>query len=831
MPRKRLFHHLRLLFIITLGLVFGTLVGGIYYINQTGMNAQWRTKIAQELENIGIIADFENLRIDLTRGLVASGVRIYSDSTRQDTIAQLEHLVIDVDKTKLMRGKVRVNKVSLRKANISLPIDPNDPEGPRVVVNDLQGDMTLPDKKTIDARDVSGTVSGIRLELDARIWSHHIAKKQPEPIKDAQGSRAKLIARIVQEIQRYHWPENSPPTLKIYLEGNIDNPDSARLDFALTATELERDGVILNNIEIRGDYKNKVVTLDTIKLGDGAGKIEAQADFNTATLSGRFSADSSLHIQMLARKIFGIGILQQVTFSTPPEISCIGNIKLNDSFQPQLQVTGHARAEGFSCLGTRYTQLDSDFSAQGSNFFLTNLHVQHSEGELKGRILLKNDSIRYEADSTLPPASYLAFIRNTPIEKALSKADFNEKSTIQITAKGTMNRSDLTDWAASGTAKLRNFSYKDVPMYNLSGTYEMSSLHSLFTDIDAQLDYTDYWLRKLYRGPTTARASVASIAIDRTEKTVRLANIRTTAWPAPIVKLFVPNVAKHIETYRFHRPPNLIASGIFGLRKNDPRTNFQIDLSSPGNMNYDFLGKPLTLQRLKGKVRIKSDRVEVTGLSFSTFKGTSKGSITAFTSSKNKGKYSGAFQWSRLHLKELGKLYQFNQAERGLLTGRLDFSGKANNIRLFNGKGDLALERGNLFSVPMLGPLSPLIGTVLGKRNPTQQQAEDASCTFIIRNGVLHSNNFLATTRSLKFTGEGKIDFKEKNMDLLFRMNARGLFSVFSLPLRPFMGLFQFHGTGYVMDPNWRTVIFTNPGRGKNDPIFRKPPKAKVIRE
>ena len=125
MPRKRLFHHLRLLFIITLGLVFGTLVGGIYYINQTGMNAQWRTKIAQELENIGIIADFENLRIDLTRGLVASGVRIYSDSTRQDTIAQLEHLVIDVDKTKLMRGKVRVNKVSLRKANISLPIDPN----------------------------------------------------------------------------------------------------------------------------------------------------------------------------------------------------------------------------------------------------------------------------------------------------------------------------------------------------------------------------------------------------------------------------------------------------------------------------------------------------------------------------------------------------------------------------------------------------------------------------------------------------------------------------------------------------------------------------------
>ena len=66
---------------------------------------------------------------------------------------------------------------------------------------------------------------------------------------------------------------------------------------------------------------------------------------------------------------------------------------------------------------------------------------------------------------------------------------------------------------------------------------------------------------------------------------------------------------------------------------------------------------------------------------------------------------------------------------------------------------------------------------------------------------------------------------------MLVRMNARGLFSVLSLPLRPFMGLFQFQGSGYVMDPKWRTVLFTSPARGKNDPLFTKPPKAKVIRE
>ncbi len=831
MPSKRLFHHLRLLLVITFGVIIGTLVGGVYYINQTGMNAQWRGKIAQELENIGIIADFQSLRIEPTRGLVAGGVCIYSDSSRKDIIAQLEHLVIDVDKTKLMRGKLRVNKVSLRTANISLPIDPDDPEGPRILMNELQGDLRLPDKKTIDARNVSGRVAGIQLELDARIWSEHLVKKQPETMKDMRIARVKTIARIIQEIQAWQWPDNSPPILQLYLEGNMDNPDSARLDFTLTATELERDGVVLNDIEIRGDYKNKLITLDEIKLGDGAGKIDAQADFHTTTRSGRFSADSSLHIQMLARKVFGVGILQQITFSTPPKIQCLGTIKLNEKLQPQIQVTGQAHVKGFSCLGTHYTQLDTNFSAQDNDFFLTGLHITHPKGELKGRILLKKDNIRYEADSTLPPAAYLAFIRDSPIANALNNADFHPDATIHITSKGTMNRSDITDWAASGTAKIEHFSYLDVPIHSLSGNYEMSTLHSHFTDIDALLDYTNYWLRKRHGGSPSARASVDAITIDRTEETVRLSNIKTTAWPAPIVQLFVPKVAKHIETYRFHRPPNLTASGVFGLRKNDPRTDFKINANSPGNMNYDFLGKALKLQRLKGKVRIKSDRVEVSNLSFSTFKGTSKGFITVLTSSKNKSKYTGGFQWSRLHLKEIGKLYQFEKAERGLLTGRLDFTGQADNIARFNGKGNIALERGNLFSVPMLGPLSPIIGTVLGKRNPTQQQAEDASCSFLIRNGVVHSNNFLATTRSLKFTGEGKIDLKQKNMDLLVRMNARGLFSVLSLPLRPFMGLFQFQGTGYVMKPQWRTVIFTNPQRGKNDPIFRKPPKARLIRE
>lgn len=832
MLRRRIFHHLRLALILTVGLGLGLVVGGVYYLNQTGVNEHWRAQIAKELEDLGVVADFDRLTVSPTKGLIANGVRIYADDSRSEVVATLEHLVIDVDKTKLMRGKLRVNKVALKKANVSLPIDPDDPDAPRVVMEELSGGIYRPDKHTVEARNVTGRIAGIRVKINAHIWSSHLeSKQQPKPITQTRVERIKLIARIVQEIKQWHWPEKNPPLLKLYLEGDMDDPDSMRLDFAFEADELESKGVTLRNIAIQGDYSNRVVTLDTFELEDGAGKVTARADYTPATRKGRFEARSSLHLQRLARKMLGKDIMQQLTFSTPPVIDCTGTIAFGEDFAPDVYVSGTASVTDFSCLGSRFKKLSTEFSTRHGDIFLTGLHATHARGELKGRILLKNETIRYEADSTLPVEAYIPFIRDSPIEKALRRAEFSDASRIHIKARGTMNRSDFTDWAADGSASLSNIGYMDVPLYQLSGTFSMTSLVSHYRDIRARFNYHDYVLRKTHGGPTSARVTVDSITVDRSADIVKLSGIRGTAWPAPIVRLFVPGTADHVEQYRFHRPPILRAGGQFDLRSGSNRTDFRIAVSNPGSMSYDFLGEPLTLRRLRANVKITDERVHVDNLAFRTFNGPCSGHLVVRISHPVHTRFSGGMQWRRLHLKEIGDLYGFDDADRGLLTGRMDFSGQDDNIRMFGGKGSISLEKGNLFSVPMLGPLSRLVGVVLKKRNPTEEKAKDASCTFNVRKGVLYSNDFLATTRSLKFTGEGSIDLGKKSIDMTMRMNARGLLGVFALPLRPFMGLFQFHGKGYVMDPKWRTTVFTRPARGKDDPIFRKPPKARVIGE
>jgi hypothetical protein len=145
-----------------------------------------------------------------------------------------------------------------------------------------------------------------------------------------------------------------------------------------------------------------------------------------------------------------------------------------------------------------------------------------------------------------------------------------------------------------------------------------------------------------------------------------------------------------------------------------------------------------------------------------------------------------------------------------------------------SGDGLFALEKTELFSVPMFGPLSPLISGVLNDRRSGFERAKNAFCTFEIRNGVLRTRDFQTTTTSLNFVGEGEVDLSARTLEMTMRMNARGLLGLITLPLRPFYGMFQFRGTGPLKEPVWENVMFTPPS-DEQEQLLRAIPKATTV--
>ena len=192
------------------------------------------------------------------------------------------------------------------------------------------------------------------------------------------------------------------------------------------------------------------------------------------------------------------------------------------------------------------------------------------------------------------------------------------------------------------------------------------------------------------------------------------------------------------------------------------------------------------------------------------------------------GKLDGETSWTKISLPALASTYGFQNKSGGELTGRLGFSVTDGRVKTMNGEGLFALEKTELFSVPMFGPLSQVISGVLNDRRAGFERAKSAFCTFGITDGIMRIRNFQTSTTSLTFAGEGEVDLSDRTLDMTMRMNARGLLGFLTLPLRPFYGMFQFRGTGPLKDPVWQNVMFTAPSEEQKEAL-REIPKARAV--
>nr|WP_246417971.1 AsmA-like C-terminal region-containing protein [Haloferula luteola] len=246
-------------------------------------------------------------------------------------------------------------------------------------------------------------------------------------------------------------------------------------------------------------------------------------------------------------------------------------------------------------------------------------------------------------------------------------------------------------------------------------------------------------------------------------------------------------------------------------------------------MDYTFLDENLVLERPEGVVRVLPDRVRVEDLAFDTLGGAIRASVNSLQGKKPR--LSGSLDWTELDLKKIANAYHLKSPLPGRITGRADFSLKGDQVSGLDAQGHLAIEDSQLFDVPILGPLSPVVATVLGNRKAGFQEASSAFFTFNVEEGVLHSHDFLTTTPSLVFTADGSADLNDQTLDMTVRMNARGLLGVITLPLKPFYGLFQFRGTGPLQNPEWDNVMFTSPPDEEQNQRLMEPPRALPVLE
>lgn len=810
-------------FLLIVSSVLG-LCGLLWWANHTGMPEAWRAVIEREIAKQGAHLKIGTLRYIPFRGITASDVRVYSDPASQYEISRLEGIVIDIDKSKLSRGIFQLTKIELQDARLILPVDPKNPLSEILNVTDAEGTIFMPGDRRLEVRGARGKIAGIEVELAAHMIGYQQGPAPPSKDEDI-GKRRKLLAQVIDELKLWDFDENDPPTVKIDVEGDVNDLSTVTAKITLTAKSITKNRYTLRRLIGEADLSGDLFTLSTLQANDEGGSIDAHADYNISTREGRFDIYSSLNLPGMLKAWLGTPSLKAISFNGRQILEAEGKFYFDENNKPQIETTGHVNSQAITLKGIELSSLETSFSWKDQELFLRDLKITHPDGEATAKAMIRWPNVRMALQSSLPAQLYKPLFIGQPLEKIINDFTTRKGASILINLDGGFDASDRHSWAYTGSGSLKNHNYKGVPVNHGDCKFSVNHHELDFYDGTVIFNYDDYALRKAFDGPNQATAKVGRIRYDAPSKMVEVEAITGDFWAAPMCRIFAPKIADTLEVYRFHTPPSLRGNGKVDVTPQG-RTALDVSFSSERAADYVFLGKNLSLENPSAKVAIRGERVSITEIKLRTFEGPVVGNIEY----KGKGMLEGELSWTKLSMPDLTKTYEIPMKGGGRLTGRIDFSLNNNKIETMAGEGLVALEKAELFTVPMFGPLTPLIGGVLNDRRAGVERAKNAFCNFRIKDGILSTEDFQTATTSINFAGDGSVDLAKLTLDMNLRMNARGLLSLITLPLRPFYGLFQFRGSGALKSPQWENVGFTAPPAAQNQ-LLLTPPKATVIDE
>jgi len=832
MKRLRILRNLHTTLLGVMVLALLAVGGVVFWLNHVGLTEETRQQLADEIARKGIILEFQSLRYEPLKGLVARDVVVFADREKSLPFAHLGSVIIDVDKTKLLRKRVKVTKIVVASGEVSMPVDPKDPQSEILKVSNFSGSVFLGKGRALDIRGARGNINGLDLELNARLKV--LLSNDKESTDGAMAVKArKLFSQIVRKLGEYQFDPLSPPRVTLSIDGDLEQEGSIRCRTSLESKRLSVGDYTLENLRVDSVYEHGMLAINHVHASDGRGELNGRADYGLAARSGRFTFESSLDLPRALQAFAPEIKTDPLSVLQPPQVQASGSFQLpHEGGGLELRMAGHASCGSIRIKDLTFTEAASDFSWQDGDLFLRDLHLSHPRGKIDGQLMIRAEDVRFRFQSSLPAEIFEPFFTGKTLGNILAKFTMTEKSRVALDLEGTVSRADPHQWACWGRGEAFDLAFAGVPAKRAKTTFALNTLELRFEEIEADFDYTDYPLRRAHQGPETGTLKADRIVYDLSSRLLNLENIRGRAWPAPVLRMIYVPLADKLEAYEFHAPPKIQASGVIGFKDAAAATDFSTRFETQADANYEFVGANLNLNQPRGLVRVHHGGVDITGLNFGIF----GGSVDALLSfpKGNTARFNSEFSCKRIPLNDVTQAWGVIKKDRpplqGFLTGRAELGGIAGEPNTFNGRGLLALEDGELFSVPVFGPLSPLIGNILGDKAGFQR-AKDAFLTFQVQKGVLRTNDFKTSTPSLVLTGDGTLTLADRQLDFIMRMNARGLLGLITLPLRPFYGLFQFRGTGPLADPEWDNVHFTRPADGDANPIFRDPPKARIVPE
>src|SRR6266498_1653546 len=188
--------------------IFGVLGGG-WYLAKRGFGRQWRSLVVEELHKRGVEASVGRLTLDPFRGLVAKNMRIFDYKNRENTLALISEISLDINYAALIHHESFLNALDVRNAQITLPLRTPEGRTEKVQLNNFRAHIYFPPEQ-IYVSQAEGISCGIRILASGQLIKRENYKPSP-PIPEEEWRRRRwLVILALDQLSTRQNPNSKP---------------------------------------------------------------------------------------------------------------------------------------------------------------------------------------------------------------------------------------------------------------------------------------------------------------------------------------------------------------------------------------------------------------------------------------------------------------------------------------------------------------------------------------------------------------------------------------------------------------------------------------------
>ena len=763
---------MRRVLLLLLALLLAALLGAGWYAYDKGLTGKWRGLVKREFRKRGVELELSRLTLDPVRGLVAREVRVFETRERRRTLAIIDEMVLQVNYANLIRGRAFLDALDLRDAHLSLPLDPAKPRGQRLEIAKLNARLYLPPQQ-IYLANAEAEILGVRVQASGRLIN------PPPPSRNGVPPLA-VFERIAAEITALQF-EAEPPLLSLTFSGDLAQPDKVAVTFALWGEKIRRGKYLLDSLYLAGDFRDGALDIKELTARDSAGELRLTGLLEPAAKSGQVRLRSTLDAPALLRAFGQLPALDEAVFYTPPTIEARARLSFGET--PTAHVFGHVALGKFACKSVIFESASADFSSDGARRTLREVRVAQRSGEVSGDVQELPGDFRARLRSTINPKALRPLLTGQAGE-TLAQFEFSQAPQIVLEAHGTAPT--LEAIVVHGDVQLGPASFRGVPATGGSATVHYEN---------RVLSLAPFHVQRAEGG------GGGGLYFDFRRDEVRLDKIKASVNPPEVMLWIEPKLVKDVLPYRFPRqPPNLFIDGLVHT-KGGKSTRLAIDVQAPAGMDYTFLKKNLSFPQLTGRLLFTPDHLRISDLDAALFGGAVRGDAE-ISLAKNRPSHSAHLALENVDFASLTKLFFNYDNSRGHLNLTYDFTGRGEDARTMEGRGDVAVTDGNIFAIPFLGPLSGVLNGIVPGMG--RDVARKGTSTFVIKDGVISTEDLVVQGKGFSMLGHGRLFFIDDRMDFNMRINAQGLPGVLLFPVSK---LFEYTADEKLSKPVWRPMM------------------------